>query len=199
MKRDESQFEWLELAEQWRYKHAPPAGLESRLLAEFRGKHRKSARNMRAWWMSAAAVALITLIAGASIWNNNQPQKPAVAFDRAEPQSPAPKPASAPLQVAKAITPQPHGTSRATKRFKPAAGKVIPVINASTQEVYTEFFPLEEGLISVDRGSIVRVRVPRSAMFRVGLPVNMNRMNDSIQADLVLSEDGIARAVRFIQ
>ena len=57
----------------------------------------------------------------------------------------------------------------------------------------------EEGPISMDRGSVVRVRVPRSAMFRVGLPVNMNRMNDSIQADLVLSEDGIARAVRFVQ
>lgn len=200
MKRDESQFEWRELAEEWRHKHAPPAGLESRLLAEFRTRKPKSARNIRTWWMAAAAaITLITLIAGASIWNNNQPQKPAVVFDRPEPLRPAPKPAPAPSQLANAITPQPIGNRRTPKRFKPPVREVVPVTSASTQEVYTEFFPLEEGPISIDRGSVVRVRVPRSAMFRVGLPVNMNRLNDSIQADLVLSEDGIARAVRFVQ
>ena len=199
MKR-ESQFEWRELAEEWRDKHAPPAGLEPRLLAEFRTKKPKPARNMRALWMAAAAaIALITLFAGSTIWNNNQPQKPAVVFDRPQPLRQDPKPAPVPPQLANAITPRPLGNGRTPKRFKPPVREVVPVANASNQEVYTEFFPLEEGPISIDRGSVVRVRVPRSAMFRVGLPVNMNRLNDSIQADLVLSEDGIARAVRFVQ
>ena len=200
MKRDESKFEWRDLAEQWRHKHAPPVGLESRMLAEFRSKKPKSAPSMWAWRMAAAAaIALITLIAGATAWNNKLPQKPAVVLVQPPVLRPDPKPAPATSQVAKAITPHPSRSRRTPIHDRRPVSEVIPVTNASAQEVYTEFFPLEEGLISIDRGSVVRVRVPRSAMFRVGLPVNMNRMNDTIQADLVLSEDGIARAVRFIQ
>jgi hypothetical protein len=33
----------------------------------------------------------------------------------------------------------------------------------------------------------------------VGLPVNEERANERIRADMVLGQDGIARAVRFVQ
>ncbi len=207
MKRDESQFEWRELARQWRETHTPSANLESQLVEEFRRKHGATAPkprlNGRVWWLAAAAV--FALIAGASVWSSKPQRNPSLAFDQPVPPAPlAPVPAMdapkvVPAQMAVARTPAQSKRRVPAPRMQPQADEVVPALSASVPETYTEFFALEEGPISIDRGSVVRVRVPRSAMFRVGLPVNMNRMNDAIQADLVLSEDGIARAVRFVQ
>ena len=46
---------------------------------------------------------------------------------------------------------------------------------------------------------MVRVRLPRSALAAFGLPMNEQRAEETIQADVVLGEDGLARAVRFVK
>jgi hypothetical protein len=51
----------------------------------------------------------------------------------------------------------------------------------------------------VEDATVVRVQLPRSAMRMVGLPVNEERAGERIRADVVLGQDGIARAVRFVQ
>jgi hypothetical protein len=48
-------------------------------------------------------------------------------------------------------------------------------------------------------GSVLRVELPRSALRAVGLPVNENRLSERIDADVLLGQDGLARAVRFVQ
>ena len=203
MKRDETQFEWRELAEEWRAKHTPPEGLEASLVSEFRRKHAvavaKPIRDLRVWWMVAAA-AMLVVFSGV-IWNLRQPQKSPIAFVPPPVAQPVETLKPNPPQVAAMVSPlsiQAKPRYRTPKR-QALSEPVIPATTAAKRETYTEFFPLEEGPISIDRGRVVRVRVPRSAMFNVGLPVNMNRWNDSVQADLVLSEEGIARAVRFVQ
>jgi len=50
-----------------------------------------------------------------------------------------------------------------------------------------------------DRGQLVRVRLPRESMRSFGLPVNQDRMVQSVTADVLIGEDGIARAIRFVQ
>jgi hypothetical protein len=50
-----------------------------------------------------------------------------------------------------------------------------------------------------DGGHIVRVELPRSALVRFGLPVNMDRMNEKVKADVWLGVDGLAHAIRFVQ
>ena len=203
MKKDDSQFEWRELAEQWRAKNAPPVGLESRLVAEFRRKHATSGQvpntNYRVWWMAAAAV-LAVVFAGLA-WNVRQQPQPTIAFTPPQSEVILEIPKVEGVAESKRIAPQYAAVKQRSlaPSKKKANVEIPPVSTVSNRETYTEFFPLEEGPVSIDRGSVVRVRVPRSAMFRVGLPVNMNRINDSIQADLVLSEDGVARAVRFVQ
>ena len=117
--------------------------------------------------------------------------------------SPRPKPTPEPVAVkltppAAAPLPQPGpGPVPSVRRPRPALKPVV--VEAQNREMYTDFFSLEEEPVSIDRGRMVRVLVPRSTMFRVGLPVDVNRFDDTIQADLVLSEEGIARAVRFVQ
>jgi hypothetical protein len=68
--------------------------------------------------------------------------------------------------------------------------------------------PVETGFVSVpfvepigptETARVVRVRMPVGALAKWGMPVATANPNQSIDADVVLGEDGLARAVRFIQ
>ena len=48
-------------------------------------------------------------------------------------------------------------------------------------------------------GQVIRVTLPRSAMRTVGLPVPENGWYERVPADVVLGQDGVARAVRFVK
>lgn len=50
----------------------------------------------------------------------------------------------------------------------------------------------------IERGTIVRVRIPRAALANYGVMVNSERWNEPARADLLLGEDGTVRAVRLI-
>jgi hypothetical protein len=50
-----------------------------------------------------------------------------------------------------------------------------------------------------DGGHVVRVELPRSAMASFGLPVNFERAGGRVKADVLLGDDGIARAIRFVR
>ena len=54
------------------------------------------------------------------------------------------------------------------------------------------------GLIGGE-AQIVRVQLPRSAMTQFGLPVNMDRADQPVKADVIMGIDGIAQAIRFVQ
>ena len=75
-----------------------------------------------------------------------------------------------------------------------------PVIARSHQprEIATEFYPLVEDM-PFDRGEIFRVELPAIAMRRVGLPVSEDHLGDRVQADVLVGEEGLARAVRFVR
>ena len=49
-----------------------------------------------------------------------------------------------------------------------------------------------------DGGQLVRVELPRSALARFGLPMNMDRADERIKADVLVGADGLARAIRFV-
>ena len=93
---------------------------------------------------------------------------------------------------------QQQATSVVARR---APKKRITVRAGSDTEVATDFYALPDvdSLPPVEDTTVVRVRLPRSAMRMVGLPVNEERMGERIQADVVLGQDGLMRAVRFVQ
>ena len=68
-------------------------------------------------------------------------------------------------------------------------------------EVGAEFMPVAQGdeWTPLDGGRLVRVRLPRSAMGVFGLPVDPGRGPERVQADVVLSDDGLLRAIRFVR
>src|SRR6185436_16139458 len=54
---------------------------------------------------------------------------------------------------------------------------------------YTPVASLQEG------GQLVRVELPRSALVAFGLPMNVNRYDEKVKADVFFGSDGMARAI----
>lgn len=71
----------------------------------------------------------------------------------------------------------------------------------NAEEVVTEFIPLYPGqrLFPIERGRLIRTFVPRSLLGTFGLPVHPDWAIVPIKADVVVGEDGTARAVRFVR
>jgi hypothetical protein len=71
----------------------------------------------------------------------------------------------------------------------------------AAEEFTTDFIPLyqAEQAAPVMAGTLVRVELPRSSLSRFGLPVNAERAGERIKADVLLGEDGMARAIRFVR
>jgi hypothetical protein len=68
-------------------------------------------------------------------------------------------------------------------------------------EIATDFIPLRYMNVAnlQEGGQIVRVEVPRSALANFGLPVNMDRYNERVKADVLYGVDGLAHAIRFVK
>jgi len=67
------------------------------------------------------------------------------------------------------------------------------------REVVTQFFPLMEDPPPFERGELLRVSLPASAMRGVGLAVNEDRLTERVQADVLVGQEGLARAIRFVR
>jgi hypothetical protein len=53
-------------------------------------------------------------------------------------------------------------------------------------------------LIPLEGGQLVRVRMPRSNLIPLGIPIDQGRASETIKADVLLSNDGLARAIRLV-
>jgi hypothetical protein len=70
----------------------------------------------------------------------------------------------------------------------------------SANEIATRFYPLvEEGeMPPLESGLIVRGEAPASALITLGLPITAENINRPVKVDLLLGQDGLARAIRFV-
>ena len=88
-------------------------------------------------------------------------------------------------------------------RVVASLGDFTPVFGQpeTGQEVATDFFPLVHGQSeeSLESGQVIRVQMPRSTLASFGLPVNYERANVPVKADVLLAEDGSARVIRFVR
>jgi hypothetical protein len=69
------------------------------------------------------------------------------------------------------------------------------------EEVVTAFFPLIYGDVPIADGRLVRLEVSRQALATFGLDDTRafdDRSADTVWADVLVGEDGLARAVRFV-
>ena len=193
-----------------------PERIETALLAAFRqapGQTRRSAHTIvaprRRWLAAVAALALLTFGISLAAWiaSSHKREAPAIGSTGG---------GSSPTSV-----PAPHEKSDQTRR---QVAEVLPLdrripapmsekrqkrsanvnrlsaSNDSPSEFVTPFFPVIQGgeMIPFEGGQLVRVRMPRSNLIPLGIPLDQERASETIKADVLLSNDGLARAIRLV-
>jgi hypothetical protein len=190
---------------------AAPATVEANLLQAFRARQvvvpiKKKQSRAYYWVAAVAAMLLIAISVFVFRWNNRPVEDPRQARQEERQKKPEVVDNSGPqfaTDIAPAnddvlpVHPKPRRNRPASFR-RPATAQVA---NHVTNEIATDFIPLSymstAGL--QDGGQIVRVQLPRSALANFGLPVNMDRYNEKVKADVLFGVDGTVRAIRFVQ
>jgi hypothetical protein len=97
-------------------------------------------------------------------------------------------------------TPVAEGRVQYATRSSRETGSREAESNANDR-VETEFLPFMAAgpRFPSEQRQFVRVKLPRSALQVFGLPMNMERAREPVQADVLLGEDGRALAVRFVR
>jgi len=161
-----------------------PLRVEDRVRKIFRRTHAvRKWRNGLTWSLALAAALVVVVFVGM----------------RDKPHSPPPRTkevATRPPQLAVA-DPLPVEIPPASVPARQVR-RIAPKSNPQPREVVTEFFPLLDVAPPFERGELLRVTVPASTMRRVGLPVNENRLADRVYADVLVGNEGLARAIRFV-
>ena len=190
-----------------------PRAIEANLLEAFRAHQlvpaKKSAFirvNPRShYWLAAvAAMLLIAISVIVFRWTNRPAADPREAVKREEPKREVIDKSKEQMvqDVVKpaAVDVSPHHSK--PKRVRPVRRpESEQVANHVTKEIATDFIPLSymSAASLQEGGQIVRVQLPRSALAKFGLPVNMDRYNEKVKADVLYGVDGMARAIRFVQ
>jgi hypothetical protein len=81
---------------------------------------------------------------------------------------------------------------------RPTRPKAVAQTPAQPREVVTEFFPLMDVMPPIEYGQVYRVTVPASTMRAVGIPVRREMWNQRVEAEVLVGEEGLARAIRFV-
>ena len=102
----------------------------------------------------------------------------------------------------------PRSLDRGRNQFREAALKPRSLPSTSgpgpsevRDEIVTDFMPLTygAGLSQLDEMQLVRLELPRSVLQSFGLPMNAERAGQRVKADVLLGQDGVARAIRFVR
>ncbi len=169
--------------------------LEQSLIEAFRERQRPLRRAAVRRWIPMAAAAV--LLVGAGLWlsrsgaENPKTEQPQLARTAIDP-SPGPiaqtsKPATVPLQPTgdAATKPRPHRTVRSRpSRFVAAEGFVM--------------LPAAANLPPFESGEIVRMELPVTSLPAYGLEIAPDARRPAVEADLLVGQDGQARAIRLV-
>jgi hypothetical protein len=195
-----------------------PRHLEQNLISALREQKfvplTSRAANRWRYLAVAAAIVIAVTVAVAGLRMRQSPpvesqaqSSPPVQIETPETTPPRIEQPAKATQVQKR-TPQVAANHRARKRrsnepMRPTFVSVVvgAVTDPNTPEVASPFMPLGyTNAANIQEGAqVVRVELPRYAMARFGLPVNMERYDERVKADVWLGADGLARAIRFVQ
>jgi hypothetical protein len=162
-----------------------PATLENRLLGHFDPPSRR--RLAASWWAIVALTGAAAL--AAVIFLVQAPSPPVKALAAVEP-----TPAMSQKITEPPITPHIATIARRSRTQRPKPVEVAP-------ENQLAFMPLPYAapLLPTERLEVVRVNLPASALTSMGVPVIALEPEMRLNADLVIGENGLARAVRLVR
>ena len=189
-----------------------PDELETKLLEAFRARAvvvpiARKQLNSRYWLVAIAAMLLIAISIVVVRWRASGVNGPRQTVAQDAPQN-KPGVISKPAEEqGRNVEYQAVNAPGKRPIRKPARHAALPrpentqLANHATNEIATDFIPLSYMNVASlqDGGQIIRVELPRSVLANFGLPVNMDRYNEKVKADVLLGVDGLAHAIRFVQ
>ena len=161
----------------------------------------------------AAAAVLMLAVAAVSYWNYSRTPS---EISRVQPPHAAATPdkgvAPVPLERKVVVPTRDRMTKRKLRRDR---GVVASNYNQGTvtselgefrpvrmgNELATEFIPLREtrGLPPSESGQVIRIEMPRSALSYFGFSMASEQPGQKVKADVLMADDGLARAIRFVK
>lgn len=144
----------------------------------------------------AAALLLVAGIVGWALLGTDSSKQPQQAYTEKPKLSVTPEPTLPTSERKPEIAQQP--SRHRVRRY-------LAINRASNRdeeaEVVTQFFSLREGedLTALEGKQLLRVELPGSALREVGFPVDFETAQTSVIADVMLGQDGLARAIRFVR
>jgi hypothetical protein len=186
----------------------PPARVDALLLAAFRAQTAAAASfnvipaqcrvwRWSSWKLAAVAAGILILISVMAIfWRSAGSRMP-----QREERAVAPTPVNTPGPQAEPPVGRDQVAGERPKNLPKRVHRHASVKSPDEAEVVTQFFSLREGedLTNLDSLQVVRVELPGSALSEVGLPFDPETAPESVKADVVLGQDGLARAIRFVR
>ena len=194
-----------------------PAEIELKLREAFRERYVAApfavgSSRSRYWLVAVAAVLLLAMSVAALWWRSEAPQQRIAKESPQKPQevisgpseATSPAPAPVPKQVeyqAGNETPKRRNPKPFRRNARSRQDPEAQVAHHVQNEIATDFVPLGDmnATMLQDGGQIIRVKLRRSALVKFGIPVNMDRYNENVKADVLIGVDGLARAIRFVQ
>lgn len=179
-----------------------PAWIEANLLTALRTQaeqKRVVAVPITRWWswqlmagVTAGALLLVVLFARAS-WRKAEPP----------PQQYAAKQLPAPLlpeirSDQAVIIPAVSKTVRTVTRRSPLRRTIRAASPPPHEELPFYSLVTEGEMAPLESGRIVRIEVPPATLVNLGVPLTETTLTQPVQADLLLGQDGLARAIRFL-
>lgn len=191
-----------------------PARVKQSLRAAFDAQYAKPAAapnliqmpvrtNQWRWALAAAAAVVVFLAVAGAIWQRGQFSKTKELVLIASPtpvlHSMAPEPAPEPVGVQLA--------NHSKIKERAITNRLVPVrqrlksSRIEEGEVAANYIPLTYSAHSglPQDKLVVRVNVPRSTLISMGLPLNAERGNEMVKADLMVGVDGVPLAIRFVR
>ncbi len=147
--------------------------------------------------LALCGAIVVVILAGLRVWTTH----PGAAAQQIVPPLPPAVAPPAPQQLVAEIPAQPVRRTRHIVRTQKPRDQFSSPAYAARREVATPFFdlPFSDAALPLDQATVIRVELPRSALELAGLPVDEDRRNQRVRADLVLGADGLARAIRFVE
>ena len=107
----------------------------------------------------------------------------------------------APRSAPQKIVHKPAGDASLATKPTTDPNTATPDGNEPASEIATAFIPLAggRGFAPAESLQLRRIELPRSALVSFGLPMNVERADQRIKADVLVGNDGVARAIRFVR
>lgn len=159
------------------------------------------------WKIWAAAAALVLCAITGLLWLRSQPAlQPELALEvptfptPVTDVDPAPPIAQLTYPTKRLVAASTSNNLLAVRR-RVSRPQLRPATAVKTDEIATNYIPLTytARAATPQDGMVVRVEVARATLLGMGLPLNAERGQELIKADVMMSGDGVPLAIRLVQ